>query len=54
MPLLQLHYSYYTMFESQEWKNEFLSWNPNDYCGIEDVLIPNNNFWLPDLYIYEM
>ncbi|KAM4017465.1 5-hydroxytryptamine receptor 3A-like [Anomaloglossus baeobatrachus] len=36
------------------WKNEFLSWEPDDFCGIEKMLIPNNNFWLPDLYIYEM
>ncbi|CAJ0939776.1 unnamed protein product [Ranitomeya imitator] len=39
---------------NMEWKNEFLSWEPDDFCGIEKMLIPNNNFWLPDLYIYEM
>ncbi|XP_018420362.1 PREDICTED: 5-hydroxytryptamine receptor 3A-like [Nanorana parkeri] len=36
------------------WPNEFISWDPDVYCGIEQILIPGNNFWLPDLYIYEM
>ncbi|XP_075693050.1 5-hydroxytryptamine receptor 3A-like [Rhinoderma darwinii] len=39
---------------SMAWNNEFLSWNPDDFCGIKNILIPNNNFWFPDLYIYEM
>ncbi|XP_069823990.1 5-hydroxytryptamine receptor 3A-like [Dendropsophus ebraccatus] len=38
---------------SMAWKNEFLYWNPEDFCGIEKIFIPNNNIWLPDLYIYE-
>ncbi|XP_056382257.1 5-hydroxytryptamine receptor 3A-like [Hyla sarda] len=42
-------YIWFTM----EWNNEFLHWNPDDFCGIEKMLIPNKNFWLPDLYIYE-
>ncbi|XP_068115947.1 5-hydroxytryptamine receptor 3A-like [Hyperolius riggenbachi] len=36
------------------WKNEFISWDPSNYCGINQVMIPGNNFWVPDLYIYEM
>ncbi|XP_056382254.1 5-hydroxytryptamine receptor 3A-like [Hyla sarda] len=35
------------------WNNEFLHWNPDDFCDIEKMLIANKNFWLPDLYIYE-
>ncbi|XP_063802266.1 5-hydroxytryptamine receptor 3A-like [Pseudophryne corroboree] len=36
------------------WENDFISWNPDDFCGIQQLLIPNSNFWLPDLFIYEM
>ncbi|XP_071970382.1 5-hydroxytryptamine receptor 3A-like isoform X2 [Engystomops pustulosus] len=37
-----------------EWKNEFLYWNPDDFCGIKQMIIPYDHFWMPDLYIYEM
>ncbi|XP_040264873.1 5-hydroxytryptamine receptor 3A-like [Bufo bufo] len=36
------------------WKNEFINWDPKDYCDISDILVPDMNFWVPDLYIYEM
>ncbi|KAM3920306.1 5-hydroxytryptamine receptor 3A-like [Leptodactylus fuscus] len=39
---------------SMEWNNEFLSWNPKDFCDIKKIFISTNDFWLPDLYIYEM
>ncbi|XP_018410889.1 PREDICTED: 5-hydroxytryptamine receptor 3A-like, partial [Nanorana parkeri] len=37
-----------------EWKNEFLTWEPNDFCGIKNVSITGTDLWRPDLYIYEM
>ncbi|KAM4017467.1 5-hydroxytryptamine receptor 3A-like [Anomaloglossus baeobatrachus] len=37
-----------------EWKNEYVNWMPEDYCGIEKIVSPGENLWLPDLYIYEM
>ncbi|XP_040185055.1 5-hydroxytryptamine receptor 3A-like [Rana temporaria] len=39
---------------SMQWKNEFISWNPDSYCGIKEMYIKRDNFWQPDLYIYEM
>ncbi|XP_069596604.1 5-hydroxytryptamine receptor 3A-like isoform X1 [Ranitomeya imitator] len=36
------------------WQNEFLLWDPDDFCGIESLLIPSDYFWKPDLYISEM
>ncbi|XP_075043643.1 5-hydroxytryptamine receptor 3A-like [Mixophyes fleayi] len=36
------------------WKDEFANWNPNDFCGIQKLFVPNDYFWKPDLYIYEM
>lgn len=41
-------------FFPQQWKNEFISWNPDSYCGIKEMYIKRDNFWQPDLYIYEM
>uniref|UniRef100_A0AAY4AQL3 Uncharacterized protein n=1 Tax=Denticeps clupeoides TaxID=299321 RepID=A0AAY4AQL3_9TELE len=35
------------------WVNEFLSWNPEDYCEIGHVTIPKEYVWKPDLSIYE-
>ncbi|XP_040185081.1 5-hydroxytryptamine receptor 3A-like [Rana temporaria] len=43
----------YIWFE-MAWQNEFISWDPANYCGIEKILIPGTRFWLPDLYIYEL
>ncbi|XP_069594762.1 5-hydroxytryptamine receptor 3A-like [Ranitomeya imitator] len=37
-----------------EWKNEFMNWTPEEFCGIEKIVSPGQNLWLPDLYIYEM
>uniref|UniRef100_A0A8C5MMB3 5-hydroxytryptamine receptor 3A n=1 Tax=Leptobrachium leishanense TaxID=445787 RepID=A0A8C5MMB3_9ANUR len=37
-----------------DWKNDFLSWDPNEYCGIEDIVVPYSKFWKPDLYIEEL
>ncbi|KAG8563271.1 hypothetical protein GDO81_015995 [Engystomops pustulosus] len=37
-----------------EWKNEFLNWDPGEFCGIDTIIIPGEDLWVPDLYIYEM
>ncbi|XP_063293325.1 5-hydroxytryptamine receptor 3A-like isoform X2 [Pelobates fuscus] len=36
------------------WQNEFISWNPDDFCGIDRVYISGDSLWKPDLFIYEM
>ncbi|XP_063800311.1 5-hydroxytryptamine receptor 3A-like [Pseudophryne corroboree] len=43
-------YIWFTM----EWQNEFISWNPDYFCGIDSFATPGTNLWLPDLYIYEL
>uniref|UniRef100_A0ABM5FMP3 5-hydroxytryptamine receptor 3A-like n=1 Tax=Pogona vitticeps TaxID=103695 RepID=A0ABM5FMP3_9SAUR len=35
------------------WTNEFISWNPLDFCNISSVSLPMNLFWVPDIYIDE-
>ncbi|XP_040264872.1 5-hydroxytryptamine receptor 3A-like [Bufo bufo] len=39
---------------SMEWENEFIKWEPEDFCKIKNMVIPGEKFWQPDLYIYEM
>ncbi|KAK2820598.1 hypothetical protein Q5P01_023557 [Channa striata] len=36
------------------WNNEYISWNPDDFCGIKNISIPNEVLWRPDLTIEEM
>ncbi|KAG8563221.1 hypothetical protein GDO81_015980 [Engystomops pustulosus] len=36
------------------WENQFLSWNPEDFCGIDRILIPEGTVWIPDIHISEM
>ncbi|KAF7204078.1 5-hydroxytryptamine receptor 3A-like [Nothobranchius furzeri] len=37
-----------------EWQNDYISWNPSDFCGIQNVTIPTDSLWKPDLTIEEM
>ncbi|XP_060951355.1 5-hydroxytryptamine receptor 3A-like [Limanda limanda] len=36
------------------WKNDFISWDPEEFCGMEFVSIPNELIWKPDITIVEM
>ncbi|XP_025022310.1 5-hydroxytryptamine receptor 3A-like [Python bivittatus] len=38
---------------SVTWKNEFISWNPLDFCNISSITLPVNLFWIPDIFIHE-
>ncbi|XP_034567548.1 5-hydroxytryptamine receptor 3A-like isoform X2 [Notolabrus celidotus] len=35
------------------WRNEFLTWNPADFCGIKRLNVPRSKMWLPDISIQE-
>ncbi|XP_036068974.1 5-hydroxytryptamine receptor 3A [Oryzias melastigma] len=35
------------------WKNEFLSWNSTEFCGIDVMNIPRSIVWIPDIAIQE-
>nr|XP_032820219.1 5-hydroxytryptamine receptor 3A [Petromyzon marinus] len=37
----------------QRWTDEFLQWDPVQYDGIEQISIPTNNIWVPDIMISE-
>ncbi|XP_024913818.1 5-hydroxytryptamine receptor 3A-like [Cynoglossus semilaevis] len=36
------------------WQNEYISWDPNRFCGIINVSLPSDILWTPDLTIEEM
>lgn len=38
----------------QQWNNEFISWDPAQFCGITQISVPKDLLWKPDLFIYEM
>ncbi|KAJ6660320.1 hypothetical protein lerEdw1_017743, partial [Lerista edwardsae] len=33
------------------WRNEFVSWNPSDFCNISYITLPTKLFWMPDIHI---
>ncbi|XP_039472713.1 5-hydroxytryptamine receptor 3A-like [Oreochromis aureus] len=36
------------------WHNEYIKWNPDDFCGITNITIPTSYLWMPDITIEEM
>jgi len=36
----------------QEWHDELLKWNPQEFGGIEKLQIPCDKLWLPDIVLY--
>ncbi|XP_075701814.1 5-hydroxytryptamine receptor 3C-like [Rhinoderma darwinii] len=38
---------------STMWKNDFLSWDPQQFCNMSHITVPLSHLWLPDLYFYE-
>ncbi|XP_075441023.1 5-hydroxytryptamine receptor 3A-like isoform X2 [Ascaphus truei] len=35
------------------WLNEFVRWDPQDFCNISCITLPLSHFWVPDMYIHE-
>ncbi|WAR04964.1 ACH10-like protein [Mya arenaria] len=40
------------VFIDQQWIDDNLGWDPEDYNNIKSIRIPANNVWLPDTFIY--
>lgn len=36
----------------QEWNDELLRWNPDDFAGIQSIRIPCDLIWIPDIVLY--
>ncbi|XP_028424342.1 5-hydroxytryptamine receptor 3A-like [Perca flavescens] len=37
-----------------KWQNEHIKWSPTEFCGIEQVVVPTELLWKPDITIEEM
>ncbi|XP_076616555.1 5-hydroxytryptamine receptor 3A-like [Chaetodon auriga] len=48
----QTFISYVWVFTS--WRNEYIHWDPQHFCGIEIISIPTDILWKPDITIEEM
>ncbi|XP_061564874.1 5-hydroxytryptamine receptor 3A-like [Cololabis saira] len=42
------------LWASVRWRDERISWDPDDFCGITHVSVPRDLLWAPDLFFYEM
>ncbi|KAM9425817.1 5-hydroxytryptamine receptor 3A-like [Pholidichthys leucotaenia] len=42
------------VWATMKWKHEYISWDPDQFCGINRLSIPQELVWKPDLFIYEM
>src|SRR5438105_11317762 len=36
----------------QEWRDEFLDWNPVEYDMINETIVPYDQIWTPDTVLY--
>ncbi|XP_028264589.1 5-hydroxytryptamine receptor 3A-like, partial [Parambassis ranga] len=43
-----------SIWTSMSWQNDFISWDPQQFCGIDNVSIPADTLWKPDLTIEEI
>lgn len=38
---------------TKEWFDHKLMWMPEEYGGIEDINLPAEQIWLPDIVLYK-
>ncbi|XP_046583763.1 neuronal acetylcholine receptor subunit alpha-5-like [Haliotis rubra] len=36
----------------EEWTDENLRWDPEDYDGLDTLMIPSTNVWVPDMFLF--
>lgn len=41
---------YFYLF--QRWVDEYMTWDPADYNGLEEIRVPSDLLWLPDTIMY--
>lgn len=47
---MHLTYSVFA-WEWIEWFDEFLSWDPKEHQGLERIVVPAKDIWIPDLVL---
>lgn len=38
--------------EQQEWQDYKLKWDPSEYGGVQELYVPSEHIWLPDIVLY--
>ncbi|XP_010577770.1 PREDICTED: 5-hydroxytryptamine receptor 3A-like [Haliaeetus leucocephalus] len=36
-----------------EWENTFVTWDPQDFCNISEIVLPTDTYWSPTIFILE-
>ncbi|XP_060596161.1 neuronal acetylcholine receptor subunit alpha-7-like [Ruditapes philippinarum] len=36
-----------------QWKDEFLTWNPDDFGGVKSITVPGDKIWVPDIVMQD-
>uniref|UniRef100_A0A672FD62 5-hydroxytryptamine receptor 3C-like n=1 Tax=Salarias fasciatus TaxID=181472 RepID=A0A672FD62_SALFA len=42
------------MWLYMSWNNQFISWDPQKFCGIKHIVVRSDTLWKPDIIIEEM
>ena len=42
------------MNPSQMWRDEQLVWDPAQFSGVKEILLPREVLWMPDLFVNEL
>jgi hypothetical protein len=40
------------VFERYSWRDTRLAWNPKDYSGLTQIIIPADKIWIPEVKLY--
>ena len=41
-----------TMLYSQTWKDMLMTWDPENFGGVDNVRVPARRIWTPDIVLY--
>ena len=42
------------MLVAQEWEDENMQWEPEDYEGLSTLRVPSTKVWTPDTFIFNV
>jgi len=41
-----------TLSDAQSWKDVMLTWDKDDFGGVDKVRVPAHRIWTPDIVLY--
>ena len=48
---IYIHHPLWRITIFQNWQDEFLTWNPEDFGGVKLIRLPMNMIYEPDIYV---